>query len=105
MMDWTAAAADLLAIRNDNSVSITIRRGATTLSAQTVRIAGAGAASGGTVDPGGLQQAVGRVLVLGTTSLNIQAGDRFTSGGNLYEVVIVQQNKRAAVVAEAKLVQ
>jgi LEA14-like dessication related protein len=105
MMDWTAAAADLLAIRNDNSVSITIRRGATTLAAQTVRIAGAGAASGQTVDPGGLQQAVGRVLVLGTTSLDIQAGDRFTASGNLYEVVLVQQNKRAAVVAEAKLVQ
>lgn len=105
MMDWTAAAADLLAIRNDNSVSITIRRGGTTLAAQTVRIVGAGNASGGTVDPGGLQQAVGRVLVLGATNLNIQAGDRFTASGNLYEVAIVQQNKRAAVVAEAKLVQ
>ena len=43
--DWARMAADLEDIRGDHSASIVIRRGATTLAAQTVRIARRG--SGG----------------------------------------------------------
>ncbi len=38
MFDWTAARADMRAIRADNEVSIAIRRAETTLTAQLTRM-------------------------------------------------------------------
>lgn len=105
MMDWTQAAADLAAVRGDNAQSITIRRGATTLTAQSVRIARMG--GGGSVrQDGQARESHGKVVVLFGTSGNVQVGDRFNdSAGVLYEVVFVRPNRRAAVVAEAEAVQ
>lgn len=102
--DWERMAAELAAVRDDNAVSVSIKRGAAVLPAQTVRIARS-ASMGQQVDPGGVQQAAGRVVVLGAVGLNIQPSDRFVVAGNVYEVVLVRPNRRAATVAEAKLVQ
>lgn len=105
MMDWGQAAIDLAAVRADNAQSITIRRGATTLAAQTVRIARVGG-QGRDVQGDGGRVSTGKVVVLFGTSGNVQPGDRFNDGnGTLYEVVIIRPNRRAAVVAEAEVVQ
>jgi len=104
MMDWMQAATDLAAVRGDNAQSITIRRGGTTLAAQSARIARMG---GGSVQQDGQARASrGRIVVLFGMTGNVQPGDRFNdSTGLLYEVVIVRPNQRAAVVAEAEVVQ
>lgn len=105
MMDWTQAAADLAAVRGDNAQSITIRRGATTLTAQSVRIARMGGAGSARQD-GQTSASYGRVVMLFGTSGNVQVGDRFNdSAGVLYEVVFVRPNRRAGVIAEAEAVQ
>jgi hypothetical protein len=102
--DWAQMAADLAEVRGDNQVSIVIRRGASTLAAQNVRIAGAG--SGRSAQGSGTEAAVSSVVVLGATTLDIQPGDRFNDGaGVLYEVVAVRPNRRAAVTADAQAVQ
>lgn len=102
--DWTAMTADLAAVRGDNPLSIVIRRGATTLTAQTVRLARAGG-SGQRAQGAASQEARGRVLVAGPPTLNIQPDDRFNDAqGVLYRVVLVRPNRRASTVAEAELV-
>jgi hypothetical protein len=102
--DWTAMAADLALVRGDNPVSIVLRRGATTVAAQTVRVArinsAAGAARGN-----GSEEFRGRAVILGSTTLDIQVQDRFTLAGVVYRVTIVRPNRRAGVVAEAELVE
>lgn len=102
--DWAAMTADLAAVRGDNPVSIVIRRGAATLAAQTVRVArlnSAGSSAGGNMS----EEYRGRVVVMGATTLDIQVQDRFTVAGVLYRVTMVRPNKRAAVMAEAELVE
>ena len=101
--DWAAMQADLQAVRDDNAVSITIRRGATTLASQTVRVAGQQTGRIATSDGG--EQSAGEVTVLGLPTLNIQVADRFTVGGILYEVVYVHPNRRAKTQARAKAVE
>lgn len=113
--DWAAMAADLAGVRGDNPVNITIRRGATTLAAQEVRIAGAGGRASGTrVSSAGGAMTVesrARVVVLGGLRLNIRVGDRFsvgeTYGGTplLYRVALVRPNREAGIIAEAELVE
>jgi hypothetical protein len=101
--DWTRMQADLAAVRGDNPVSITIRRGATTLAAQTVRVArtnSQGAMSAGDKS----DEHRGKVVILGGTTLDIAPEDRFTVAGILYRVIVVRPNKKAAVVAEAESV-
>ena len=101
--DWAAMSADLQAVRDDNAVSVAIRRGATTLAAQTVRVAGV--TTGRRADSDGGNQAVGAVTVLGLPALDIQVADRFTVGGILYEVEYVHPNRRAKTQARAKAVE
>lgn len=101
--DWVRMAADLLTVRDDNAVTVSIRRGSSTLSAQTVRIARAGTIAQRS-DSGGLEQSSGRVVVMGDVALDIALGDRFNVGDGLYEVDFVRPNRRAATVAEARLI-
>lgn len=105
MFDWTQAAEDLAAIRAENEVQIVLRRGGTALDPQPVRIARLGAQ--GSVQGGrGTQESRGRAVVLGGLDLDIQPEDRFTDAqGTLYRVVIVRPNRRAAVIAEAEVVE
>lgn len=101
--DYAAMSADLQAVRDDNAVSIVIRRGATTLAVQTVRVAGV--TTGRRADSDGGNQAVGGVTVLGLPALDIQVADRFTVAGILYEVEYVHPNRRAKTQARAKAVE
>lgn len=100
--DWAAMAGDTEQIRSDNAVSIAIRRGGSTLVNQSVRIAGN--SSGRVNDSDGASQSVGTVVVLGGATLDIQTGDRFTSGGQLYEVEFVRTNRRGGIQAQARMV-
>jgi hypothetical protein len=101
--DWAQMTADLVAVRGDNEASITIRRGATTLAAQDVRVAGASA--GRTASGEFSQEARGTVTVLGGTTFDVAPEDRFNVNGLLYRVVAVRTNRRAAVMATAELVE
>lgn len=101
--DWQRMAVDLRRVRDDNAVSISIRRGSSTLTAQTVRIARAGTVANRS-DSGGLEQSTQRVVVMGEAALDIAIGDRFNVNGDLYEVDFVRPNRRAMVVAEARLI-
>ena len=103
--DWSQMAADLAAMRGDREETITIRRGGSTLDPQEVRIARAGG-GGRVVEGDGGQESRGRVVVLGSTTLDIRPGDRFNdSGGTLYRVIFVHPNRRVAVIAEAEVVE
>ena len=96
--------ADLREIRNDRPAVIAIRRGNTTLAAQTVRIARGGNIQAAASDTDAVQAAVGAVIVVGDKALNIQPGDRFTVGAALYEVTALHPNRDQAVQAQAKMV-
>lgn len=105
-MDWDAAAADLAVVRADNTETMTIRRNSVTLPGQAVRVArltSVGAIANG--GAGALEASIGRVLVVGAPTLDVQPGDRFTVGVNLYEAVLVRPNRRASTQVEAKMVQ
>lgn len=102
--DWSRMAADLRQVRDDNAISIEIRRGATTLPVQVVRLARQGTTNR-RADAGAIEQSEQRVVVLGDGTLDIQKGDRFNDDrGELYEVDFVRPNRRAMVVAEARII-
>ena len=103
MINWTQAMADLASVLADNAQSIVVRRGNSTLPAQSVRIARI--ANQGVVRNGeGTQESRGRVVILGGLALDIRPDDRFTDAhGVLYRVVLVRPNRRAAVIAEAEV--
>jgi hypothetical protein len=103
--DWARIAASMTAIRDMNSVSLVLRRGATTLTAQTVRVERKGIGQARTADSAGAEQASGTVVILGATTLNIQPQDRFTLDGRLYEVTLVSPNRLAATQAEAQVIE
>ena len=105
MMNWPQAITDLASVLADNAQSIVVRRGNTTLPAQSVRIARI--ANQGVVRNGeGTQESRGRVVVLGGLALDIRPDDRFSDAhGVLYRVVLVRPNRRAAVIAEAEVVE
>jgi len=102
--DKSAIAAAMTAIRDDRPTSIVIRRGKTTLSSQTVRVAKSRGMPGNT-DSEALQAATTGITVLGDVALDIQPADRFTVAGQLYQVTNVHPNRGAAIMAEARLVQ
>jgi hypothetical protein len=102
--DLTQMRADKDEIRSDNTVSVVIRRGDTSLPAQTVRIALAGG-WGRRLDSKGGEEARGRVLISGAIDLDIQVDDRFTVSGVLYRVTFVRPDRRIDTVAEAEAVE
>lgn len=96
---------DFAAIRVDREESIIIRRGNDTLPVQPVRIERLGG-SGREQDSAGAQEVRGRVIVLGSTTFNVQPGDRFNDSNDvLYQVTLVRPNRTAAVMAEAEAVE
>jgi len=102
--DWTQAAADMREIRAENEVSLAIRRGATTLTAQLMRIEYAGS-RGFRLQSDAARAAKQAVFILGEPDMNIQTDDRLTFDGHVLEVVFVQPNRRAATIAEAVVVE
>jgi hypothetical protein len=87
-------------IRAQNEVSIAIRRGETTLTAQDMRIEYAGA-RGFRLQSDAARQAVQAVFILGEPDMDIAVDDRLTYGGVLFQVAFVQPNRLAATIAEA----
>jgi hypothetical protein len=102
--DLTQMQNDLLSIRDDNPVSIVLRRGNTDRPAQTVRVV---RSSGKAAEPssGGASEKQGSVLVIGSTSLDIEPEDRFTISGQVYRVTYIRPNRIVSKVAEAELAQ
>ena len=101
--DWARMAAGLAAVRGDNEVSITIRRGNTTLAAQKVRVARHG--SSGRKDDGSTREVRSRMTLLGETTMDIQPDDRFDIAGQLYRVTSIRSNKRAGVMADIEAIE
>ena len=102
--DRAYMTAGLKAIRDDRPVSIAIRRGNTTLPAQTVRIARGGNIQASGVDTAGTQAAVGAVIVVGDPGLDIRPGDRFTVTGVLYQVTALHPVREHGTQAQAGMV-
>jgi hypothetical protein len=103
--DRAYMTAGLRAIRDDRPVSIVIRRGSTTLPAQTVRIARGGNVQAGSSDTAGTQAAIAPVVVVGDAALDIKPNDRFTVGGILYQVSAIHPNRDHGTQAQARMVQ
>lgn len=102
--DRSQMQSDLAGVRSDNEVSLAFRRGETTLTAQTVRIARSGG-RGSSRSGDAAQETRGQVIVAGPTGLDVQVGDRFTHAGNLYRVTFVRPNRTVDTVAEAEVVE
>lgn len=102
--DWTQAAQDMRAIRAENEVSLAIRRDASTLSAQDMRIEYAGT-RGYRLQSDAARAAEQAVFILGEPDMDIQPDDRLTYDGHLLKVVFVQPNRLAATIAEAVVIE
>lgn len=102
--DWALMQADLDILRGDNAVSVALRRGSTTLAAQSLRIAQAGRQAA-SLATGELEAALLEITILGGVTLDIAPGDRFTVDGVLFEVTVVAPNRRAGTRARARMIQ
>jgi hypothetical protein len=98
--DWTQAQKDMRAIRADNEVSVALRRDATTLTAQLMRIEYAGV-RGFRLQSDAARQANQAVFILGEPDMNVALDDRLTYGGILFKVIFIQPNRLACTIAEA----
>jgi len=87
-------------IRARNEVSLAIRRGDATLTAQLMRIEYAGV-RGFRLQSDAAREAQQAVFILGEPDMNIAIDDRLNYGGVLFRVVFVQPNRLAATIAEA----
>lgn len=103
-MNWDEIEADMDAIREENEVSLAIRRGATTLAAQSMRIEIAGARAMSLMSDAA-RQAEQPVYILGKKDMNIAINDRMNYGDVLLRVVFVQPNRQACTIAEAVVIQ
>jgi hypothetical protein len=86
-------------IRARNEVNLAIRRGATTIAAQAMRIEYAGA-RGFKLESDAARNAQQAVFILGEPDMDIEREDRLTYNGHLIKVVFVQLNRLAATIAE-----
>lgn len=100
----STSIGDLIALK---PTSITVRRGNTTLSAQTVRLETL-ASQRAVVGEGGITHQIDGLL-LGyrnhpvQSNTDIQAGDRFVAGGLAFEVVAVMPDQRECLQAYLRL--
>lgn len=99
-MNWTQIAADLRRVRAENEVSVALRRGESTVTAQAMRIEYAGA-RGSRLQSDAARQAQQAVFILGEPTMDIAVDDRLTYGSVLFQVVFIQPNRLAATIAEA----
>lgn len=98
-MNASFYAARLRKIRARNEVSLAIRRGDATLTAQAMRIEYAGN-RGYKLQSDAARVALQAVFILGEPDMDIQRDDRITFDGKLIKVVFVQVNRLAATIAE-----
>lgn len=91
--------ARLRAIRARNEVSLAIRRGSATLTAQDMRIEYAGS-RGFRLQSDAAREAQQAVFILGEHDMDIAADDRLTYDGHLIKIVFIQPNRLAGTIAE-----
>ncbi len=99
-IDWTSIAEDMRKIRGENEVSLAIRRGSSTLTAQAMRIELAGG-RGFKLQSDAARAAQTAMFILGEPDMNIQVDDRLTYQGILLKVVFIQPNRLAFTIGEA----
>lgn len=87
-------------IRARNEVSLAIRRGETTLTAQPMRIEGAGA-RGARLQSDAAREVQQAMFILGEPDMDIAVDDRLTYNNIVLKVVFIQPNRLAATIAEA----
>jgi hypothetical protein len=92
------------ALRPRFTLSLVLRRGALTLTAQLVTMYELARASRDRRTEGGQAQQAD-VEVWGATDLDIAPGDRFTWNGSVCEVLRVRTERQTAIVAEAVTIQ
>lgn len=102
--DLAQMQADTLEIIEDNEVSIAIRRGSSTLATQIVRVERIGRSRSRKVQGAASEESRVDILVVGETDLDIAKDDRFTIGGDLYQVTFVLPNRQVDTQAEAEMV-
>ena len=103
-MNWTQMEKDLTEIRLENESSVALRRGKSTLAAQSMRVEIAGS-RGFRVQSDAARESRQAVVILAAKTADIEIEDRFTLGGSVYRVAFVQPNRQAATIAEAVVVQ
>lgn len=97
--------ADLSEIVADNSASVVLRRGATTLPAQTVRVERANSRYSRMQNSASGEETRIDIVVVGGITFDVQKDDRFTIDGTAYRVVSVRPNDMMGIQAEANMVQ
>lgn len=95
---------DLTAIRLENEKMIALRRGNSTLSAQSMRVEIAGTRAF-RLQSDAARESRQAVFILAAKTADIALEDRFTLDEQVYRVVFVQPNKTAATIAEGVLVE
>lgn len=98
-MNTTFYRDRLRKIRQRNEVSLTMRRGSSTVSAQSMRIEYAGTRAF-KLQSDAARASNQAVFILGEYDMDIQIEDRITYNGKLIRVVFVQLNKIAGTIAE-----
>lgn len=86
-------------VRNLRAESITLRRGTGTVTAQSMRVERT--SRGRIYDIDRTSERRADVVINAAIGADIAVGDRFTSGGILYEVTFIRPNKSVATFAEA----
>lgn len=101
--DWERMRTLAAAVRADRTVTVDIRRGATTLDPQDVRIEAVG--RGSRLQSDAARESNAAVVVFGAIDLDIAVEDRLTVNEVLYRVVFVSANRDIDTQAEAVAVQ
>jgi hypothetical protein len=89
----------LRAIRARNEVSLAIRRGASTLTTQSMRIEMAGLKAY-RLQSDAARASLQAVVILGEHNMDIKVDDRLTHEGHLIKVVFIQLNRQFGTIAE-----
>lgn len=103
--DLARMRADLTEIIADRSESVVLRRGATTLPAQTVRVERANSRYSRKQNSASGEETRVDIVVVGEITFDVQKDDRFTIDGAAYRVVSVRPNDMMGIQAEANMVQ
>ena len=99
----TQIAAALGKVLNDRPQSISVRRGETTLAAQTFRVEQI--SKGMQYRDEASRERRSDVVILGVQDADLEIGDRFNAdGGLLYQVNFIQPNRSFVTLAEAVVV-
>lgn len=103
--DMANIRAAFTELRTDNAVSIALRRGSTTLAAQSFRFALTGGATRNVSvarPPQGVSDSTAQGTLVGATTADVQIGDRFAHGGVVWHVVYVRPDRRAATLCDVE---